>query len=454
VFLRQRKGDFYVYYNVMRNNRKLYLFFFFLLCLFFQAKAQNVVNFAHNIIINPGAYLIISGDYHNVSSGANASVDLDGTIKIFGNWYNQVSGIPGNNVFVNIEPNPQGLVHFTGTNTQLISGNTPTHFENILITGGKKMLEATHSKVFGKLTVNAILDLNTRRFIIDNPSPEAITYISRYILSETTPMEGYGEIQWNIGSSTNEYKIPFGSGYAPGNDLNLRFTSKTQGSPDNAYMVFATYPTDCYNQPLPLGIMALDRDEQEVADRFWIINANAYNNKPNVDIVFKYTNYDIRPACNTNLKPASLKAHRFNTTQQTWDDFEPDGVSDRPSQTVGIFDVSGSDLFHPWCLVSDDNLINFFIPNAFTPDGDGKNDYFMPVGFDADKYTYDMYIFNRWGEEIYQTTPGKGYWDGTDKQGRPVEQEGVYVWLIIFADKFGNVQTMHGHVTLLLTREK
>lgn len=52
-----------------------------------------------------------------------------------------------------------------------------------------------------------------------------------------------------------------------------------------------------------------------------------------------------------------------------------------------------------------------FIPNAFTPNNDGKNDVFRPVLFNVSNY--ELFIFNRWGDLIFQTTDPEEGWDGT-----------------------------------------
>lgn len=414
--------------------------------------AQNVVNNGHHIVVASGAYFTIGGDYHNKSIGQDADVDLDGVMKVFGNWYNNASGTPGNNVFVNLEPTPNGTVILCGSDTQHISGNMPTHFENLHISGGRKMLDATNTEVNGIFTVNAIFDLNTKRLIIDNPSPLAINYINRYIFAETNYDQGYGEIQWNISNFTDQYQIPFGSGNAGKNDLNLMLTTKSEGVPDAGYIVFTTYPTDCFNDPYPGGVFMLDRDFNVIADRFWLISPD-YTEKPNIDITFKYTDWDIVPDCNNELNANKLKGHRYNTSEQTWDDWDPKGISDRSSKIVTVTDIPAEDFFAPWCLVSQDQIVNFFIPNAFTPDGDGINDFFGPVGFNLENYDFTMYIYDRWGEVIYKTQNVDNPWDGTYKNGNPITQEGVFVWLVVFADKFGNVQSMDGTVTLLITAE-
>lgn len=94
-----------------------------------------------------------------------------------------------------------------------------------------------------------------------------------------------------------------------------------------------------------------------------------------------------------------------------------------------------------------------WIPNVFTPNGDGVNDYFIPDGIPVDPNDFVMYIFDRWGEVIYKTNSMDKPWDGIahEKNGSKVCQEGVYVWLIITRnpEKPDEYLKIIGHVSLL-----
>ncbi len=101
------------------------------------------------------------------------------------------------------------------------------------------------------------------------------------------------------------------------------------------------------------------------------------------------------------------------------------------------------------CTASDSVRIFFdpiiYVPNTFTPNGDGENDYFFPVGGNIREFT--MLIFNRWGELIYEFDSFEDQWDGT-YFGNPV-QDGTYVWKIKYTDLYGNREVLVGHVNLL-----
>ncbi|MGZ4064275.1 MAG: PKD domain-containing protein, partial [Bacteroidia bacterium] len=92
--------------------------------------------------------------------------------------------------------------------------------------------------------------------------------------------------------------------------------------------------------------------------------------------------------------------------------------------------------------VSED--FGIFVPDAFTPNGDGLNDLFQAKGFGISKY--DLEIYDRWGEKLFHTTDFTSGWNGT-YNNKPVT-EGVYVWKIKVTSIFGKSETLTGHVTL------
>ncbi len=89
----------------------------------------------------------------------------------------------------------------------------------------------------------------------------------------------------------------------------------------------------------------------------------------------------------------------------------------------------------------------FYTPNAFTPDGDGRNDTFRPLGIGIDRDDYKFYIFNRWGQLIFEGYNPFDEWDG--KFQNVMSQQDVYVWKVITKDFEGNTQEYMGHVTLV-----
>ncbi|WKZ65442.1 MAG: PKD domain-containing protein [Flavobacteriales bacterium] len=98
-------------------------------------------------------------------------------------------------------------------------------------------------------------------------------------------------------------------------------------------------------------------------------------------------------------------------------------------------------------VVIDPDLL-IYVPNSFTPDGDGINDSFLPSLDGFAVRDYNLTIWNRWGELIYETEQASDAWDGT-RGGSPV-QDGVYIWQIdLRAEGFVGAKRMRGHVTIL-----
>jgi gliding motility-associated-like protein len=94
-------------------------------------------------------------------------------------------------------------------------------------------------------------------------------------------------------------------------------------------------------------------------------------------------------------------------------------------------------------------LLNVYIPNTITIDGDNLNDLFLPVFSNPDIIkSYNLQIFNRWGAVVFETdTPAEG-WDGRYKGKRDV-QLGLYNWKIVYTDNKSVTRTLAGHVNVL-----
>jgi gliding motility-associated-like protein len=89
---------------------------------------------------------------------------------------------------------------------------------------------------------------------------------------------------------------------------------------------------------------------------------------------------------------------------------------------------------------------NLFVPSAFTPNGDGKNDVFRVSNITFQKLQ-EFRVFNRWGQEIFSTTDPQKGWDGSWK-GVPQDM-GVYQYLIKVAYPDGYIETYKGDVSLI-----
>ncbi len=93
------------------------------------------------------------------------------------------------------------------------------------------------------------------------------------------------------------------------------------------------------------------------------------------------------------------------------------------------------------------NDYTLWIPDAFTPDGNGKNDIFLPKGEAIQQFS--MYIFDRWGTMIYSTNDINKGWNGAVNGGSTICPEDTYVYEINVTDSFNKTHSYIGKVTLI-----
>lgn len=125
----------------------------------------------------------------------------------------------------------------------------------------------------------------------------------------------------------------------------------------------------------------------------------------------------------------------------------PDIVATKPGRYVlQVTNVYG-------CAQSESILLQkdcyLDIPNAFTPNGDGLNDYFFPRKLlSSGVIRFQLQVLNRWGQVLYETqqVQGRG-WDGRFN-GQP-QPDGVYVYLLECTMKDGREERYRGDVTLI-----
>ncbi|MGF6848454.1 gliding motility-associated-like protein [Chitinophaga sp. W3I9] len=144
-----------------------------------------------------------------------------------------------------------------------------------------------------------------------------------------------------------------------------------------------------------------------------------------------------------------LRAEGGGITGVRWDN-----GSGGPSLTVtngGTYTVT---VFNDCGSATDDITVGFIecepkptLPNAFSPNGDGRNDVFRPV-VRGQMFDYELRIFNRWGELIFMSSDNHKGWDGRYK-GVPVDV-GTYVWWLSYKKVAGgSSNVLKGEVTVI-----
>jgi len=99
-------------------------------------------------------------------------------------------------------------------------------------------------------------------------------------------------------------------------------------------------------------------------------------------------------------------------------------------------------------VVMIDPDIAFYIPNAFTPGDGGNNPNFKVFGEGIDLSTYEMRIFNRWGQQIYYSRDLEKGWDGRIN-GNRLGDNGLYNYIVQFNDVLKRYHELKGSVMLI-----
>ena len=171
---------------------------------------------------------------------------------------------------------------------------------------------------------------------------------------------------------------------------------------------------------------------------------------------FSFTNMDLNSY--TTTTGTTNNSVNGSTYEWTFGDGSPKSNLFNPTHTFpspqpGSYEVMLLAISPDGCRDSTINIIEvqeeiiFYVPNAFTPDGDSFNETFKPVftsGYDP--MAYSMFIYNRWGEVIFETHDVKYGWDGT--YYGEIIPDGTYSYTIKFkvAGK-DNYKTYRGHLS-------
>jgi gliding motility-associated-like protein len=94
-------------------------------------------------------------------------------------------------------------------------------------------------------------------------------------------------------------------------------------------------------------------------------------------------------------------------------------------------------------------VVLWHMPNAFTPNGDGLNDGFFGKGFLEGATNFNMTIWNRWGELVFETSDHTEEWNGRVQNTGGMSPSGVYVYLVTFTGPRGEPFEFRGFATLV-----
>jgi gliding motility-associated-like protein len=172
--------------------------------------------------------------------------------------------------------------------------------------------------------------------------------------------------------------------------------------------------------------------------------------------------FAVNPQIISNISPTvHFFNHSQNHTSSTWifGDGSGNSTNENPVHsysteagyyyaTLVVTDEQGcTDTTHQLIVV--ENELIYYVPNTFTPDFDQFNQTFRPIFTEGlDIFNYNLLIFNRWGEILFESNDVQVGWDGT--YGGEICQDGTYIWQITFKELGRDKRNLiRGHVNLL-----
>lgn len=262
----------------------------------------------------------------------------------------------------------------------------------------------------------------TRRDFQFNVSHCQFEVIAAFSSSDKSCEPDVSFANYSYGSGSIDYKWDFGVADST--------TSKTT----------ERHPTYTYNTPGTYDVKLVVKNG---------ICADSYS-KPVT--IFKTIKPNLGPDVTLRCETQVLKLDAGNGVSYVWQD----GRTARAFSTTqpGTYSVTVED--RNGCHTSDTMIAHMsnevfspdqHMPNTFTPNNDGLNDYYPENQYNNKEDFYSLQIFNRWGEKIATyDSPEKG-WDG--KYKGQMQKEGVYIYLINWKGCDGNLRYKKGNITLL-----
>ncbi|MFB0924416.1 MAG: PKD domain-containing protein, partial [Vicingaceae bacterium] len=310
--------------------------------------------------------------------------------------------------------------------------------------------DGTNTLIDTTQTLNANPSTNPENFTVivsdGCSSPTATTNVNIYLLPRFDPI-----FTTIIGDGCNPDTVEFINLTLPSNISSVEW-SFGDGNTSN----LLTNPTHIYDTP---GVYDINL---KITNAAGCIEDTTYSQFVTVNEL-PIANFSYSPINPTTFDTEiTFENLSYNYISSLWSfsDRSPTNSSEEspvvtfPDNEPGIYNVQLNVISDAGCVDSTigkfievDGVYLRYVPNAFTPNGDGINDCFTPLGNDIDLADYTFGIYNRWGELLFQTNTLGNCWDGTYKGD--MVQNGVYVWKIRSKEKYTTiVHNDWGHVTI------
>ncbi|MDP1744012.1 MAG: gliding motility-associated C-terminal domain-containing protein [Bacteroidota bacterium] len=393
----------------------LYTLFFVSLSLL------STFSFSQIDVINNGLPVSNSNDSviirGNLIHQGNGSIANSGSFYISGDWTNN---------------NPSGTIFSTGTDgwlhlnggMQNIGGNTSTHFNNLNLAGtGVKQLNGVNTEIEDTLALNDREFASGDNTVLVMATGTGVVTRSNGFVSSTND----GGLSRNT-LSTNTYSFPVGSSTGTSYFRPVDVTPNSVTA--NTFKVrMANVNATSEGFDLAVKDVALGEINPNFYHRINRVNGNSF-----ADVTIYYDSI---------LDGDFTAMTQWGTTNQ-WENLGAVATTSNygfPGLTkTGIYNFSTT----PFALSSEVSA-SVFVPNVFSPNGDGFNDVLRVRGKGIEELQF--IIFNRWGEKVFETSDVNSGWDGTHN-GEPMN---LSVFVYVLKGKYidGKFFDVKGNVTLM-----
>ena len=378
------------------------------------------VSFSQLEVINNGLSISNTNDsviiYGNVTHQSDGLIANAGNFYITGNWKNDN---PSGNVFTS---GTDGWVHLEGA-SQAIKGNTVTHFNNLELAGtGVKQLSTVSTEIEDTLV------LNDREFAADDKTvfvlatgPGVVTQTGGFVSSNND-----GGLSRNT-LSTSKYFFPVGSSF---------------GGP---FRPVDITPNTASANTFKVRMANVDAS----GEGFYRNLKEATLNEINPSFYHRIARTDGNSSADISIYFDNIVDGNFDKIAQWQNTPQWESTGDVDATTnyglSGLTRAAFNNFSTTPFALSSEVISTVYVPNVFSPNGDGFNDILMVRG----KAVAEMQfiIYDRWGEKVFETNDINSGWDGTYK-GEPMNLA-VFVYILTGKYKNGDAIDEKGNFTLL-----
>lgn len=245
-----------------------------------------------------------------------------------------------------------------------------------------------------------------------------------HLVSFSANNQDFSNIEWRLNNSAWS--------------KDFAFDSLIQGVGDYQITVAATSSNGCntvQNYPNPIEVYPIPQAEIKVfPTQLTILNSRGVM-QLNTNFTLAGASWRIHQGADTIARYQGLyPAHTFAERPDTYG-IHASFISNRGCVNEAFAEVE---------VKSEDVM---YVPTAFTPNNDGTNDAFSVQILGEKPNTFNVHVFDRWGEKIYTSSDIDFQWDGS-YMGEPCKGD-VYVWSITYTTATGIFRSLQGRVTLV-----